>query len=307
MKKLVTLLLLCISAVASAETVHIIVPWSAGGINDRAARLMAKNLSEQMPNHVFVVENHPSANGIIGNRLVSNNTKKETVLLVATTMGIIYHLQQPGEDRLTEGLLPVVYLGNVQQALVANKKNPIANIAELRTSSKNPIFYGSSVGIGSANYIAGQILVKQLKQEVIQVPYKGEADSITAVLGDSVDVIFATAATVASYADKANILGVTGKNRFPMLPAVPTLTQAGLQDFENPLLKLIVLANSTANPALIKDIQLAMINVYTDLTQKEKYTTIGVDADTKALLEAEKFFTDEVPRLQKLLDKLNIK
>ena len=151
-KKICCIFILLLSFPVYAETIKIIVPWSAGGIADKIARSVQKSLLTHLPvGTTVIVENHPSANGIIGTRLVAGNKKKETVLLLTTSLGVLYQMQQAETVALEQHLLPVAYLGSVKQALIASKKSNLNSIIDLRNADR-ALFYGSSIGVGSANY-----------------------------------------------------------------------------------------------------------------------------------------------------------
>ena len=300
-KKLCCTFVLLLSFPVAAETIKIVVPWSAGGIADKTARLVQKSLLNHLPpGTAVVVENHPSANGIIGTRLVANNKKKETVLLLTTSLGILYQLQQAEVTELDQNLIPVAYLGSVQQALVASKKSNLNTISDIRATNR-ALFYGSSIGIGSANYLAGQILFDQIKKEMVQVPYKGEADALNAVLADTVDLVFITAKTALQYRDRLGILGVTGA----AVGDVQSLSTNKLENFEQSLLQLVLFANSTADPQTIKQIQNALYKTYFS-NEKDNYISAGLDIDPTALLTADSFFVVQVPKLKSILVNLKI-
>ena len=300
-KKICCIFVLMLSFSVSAETIKIVVPWSTGGITDKTARLIQKSLMSHLPTGTtVVVENHPSANGTIGTRLVANNKKKETVLLLTTSLGMLDQLQQTGTVSLEQNLLPVAYIGSVQQALVASKKSNLNTILDIQNTNR-AIFYGSSIGIGSANYLAGQILFNQLKKEMVQIPYKGEADALNAVLADTVDLLFITARTALQYKDRLAILGVTGKS----IDNIQSLSSAKLQNFDQSLLQLVLFANSTADPQTIKQIQNALYNSYIS-NEKDNYIDAGLDIDLNTLLTADSFFVVQVPKLKSILVKLKI-
>ena len=300
-KKICCIFILLLSFPVYAETIKIIVPWSAGGIADKIARSVQKSLLTHLPvGTTVIVENHPSANGIIGTRLVAGNKKKETVLLLTTSLGVLYQMQQAETVALEQHLLPVAYLGSVKQALIASKKSNLNSIIDLRNADR-ALFYGSSIGVGSANYLAGQILFDQIKKEMIQVPYKGEADALNAVLAGTADLAFLTASTALQYRDRLQVLGVTGK----AVDSVPSLSNHKLQNFDQSLLQLVLFANSTADPQTIKQIQNALYNSYIS-NEKDNYINAGLDIDLNTLLTADLFFVVQVPILKSILIKLKI-
>jgi ABC-type amino acid transport substrate-binding protein len=215
-------------------------------------------------------------------------------------LGILYQLQQAEAAALEQNLIPVAYLGSVQQALVASKKSNLTAISDIQNTNR-ALFYGSSVGVGSANYLAGRILFDQLKKEMIQVPYKGEADALNAVLADTVDLVFITAKTALQYRDRLEILGVTGA----AVGDVQSLSTNKLENFDQSLLQLVLFANSTADPQTIKKIQNALHKTYFS-NEKDNYISAGLDIETDALLTAGSFFVVQVPKLKSILVNLKI-
>ncbi|NBU43665.1 MAG: tripartite tricarboxylate transporter substrate binding protein, partial [Betaproteobacteria bacterium] len=125
----------------------------------------------------------------------------------------------------------------VPDVLVVNKKLPMLMVGDLIQHAKNPsvkMNYGSS-GNGTTRHLAGEIFNKLTGTSLLHIPYKGSGPAMTALIGGEVDVIFEGLGSAASYIKAGTIrpLAVTSIKRSPAFPEIPTMAEAGVQDFES--------------------------------------------------------------------------
>ena len=272
---------------AAAADIKIVVPFGAGGIADQAARTVEKILA-QNTQHNYTVEYRTGAGGSIGARYVASNTESETVLLVHSASVVLQSLI-PTPAYLMKDFVPVANIGSIQWLLITNKDSNVNTLNKLITV-KEPIFFGSS-GTGTTNHIAGQMLGAETKQNLIGVPFKGEAPAFAEVLGNRLQLLFAGSGLVKGHTD-VTVLAVSGPKRHADYPSVPTLTEAGIKGFDTNLNWLVLLANPGADTTVIKEIQTALADALKDPEQTRVLTTAGVDVEinnpnTKQFLETE--------------------
>ena len=219
------------------KPVKLVVGYAAGGPVDTAARQFAKFLGDQVGQPV-VVENKTGASGIIAAENVARSTADGSVLyfLASPTLTITPHIQkgiQIDKDR------DFRYLGNLVEytnVLVVNNKLPVKNISELIAYAKaNPgeLSFGSA-GVGSSNQLSAELLKQRAGIQMLHVPYRGNAPAMSDVIGGKTSMMFDITGTAINYinSDKVRALAVTSKERNRALPDVPSMSEAGIKDYD---------------------------------------------------------------------------
>jgi tripartite-type tricarboxylate transporter receptor subunit TctC len=236
-----------------ARPVRIIVPLGAGGFADVPARILAPRLSAQMGGSFFV-ENKPGAGSTIGADMVAKSRPDgETLLFTATPHVISAHLYKKLPYDALKDFAPVALIASGPYALVVTADMPARSVAELIAAAKaqpGRIDYASS-GNGSAQHLVGALFASMAGVELSHVPYKGSSQAMQDLLGGRVKVSFAGIPNVLPHVRSGRLraLGVTGARRWPDLPDVPTIAEAGVPGFEADLW-LCMLA-PTGTPAAI--------------------------------------------------------
>lgn len=294
------------AAVAHAELVKIVVPFAPGGAADLTARSLERVLTRRLPEHNFVVEYQAGAGGVIGANAVAKNKNKETVLMIHSLALIINSTNNNATYNLFQDFIPVATLGSLHLVLVTHKKSNTNTMSKL-TSSKSPVFFGSS-GVGTATHVAGELFGKQAKLDVVHVPYKGEGAALTDILSNNLNILFTGVGVIQSHSnsDVLQILAVSGTRRQPSLPGVPTLAEQGIQGFESSPNWLVLLANSTADAKILSLIQDAIAESLKNPEDADSFAKSGVDIERKNLFNTQQFLITEQQKIQKMLDKIKI-
>ena len=220
------------------KAVTIIVPFPAGGGPDLTARLIAEKLATRIGQPV-VVDNKPGAGALLGASVVAKAAPDgHTLLLTPNTMVISPHVLAPGAGSgvdVHKDLVPVIAPASTPMVLVANPQLGASNLkAALDAARKSPgIAYGSA-GNGSPMHFAGEMLKKSAQVDLLHVPYRGVAPSITAALGGEVKLLYVGLGGAVPHikAGKLVPLAVTEKTRSSLLPSVPTATEQGVPNVE---------------------------------------------------------------------------
>lgn len=239
----------CVAALSSALAVHaqasnpwpgkavtIVVPYQAGGSADVMIRPIAEKLSHIWKQPV-VVDNRTGANGIIATQAVMRaEPDGHTILLHLTGFVQNASLYRKIPYDPFRDLAPVTQLGTQPMGLAVAAASPYASVKELAAGLKaKPVdlSYGS-FGTGSTGHIFGELLKSNLAVDMPHVPYRGEGPMLIDLIAGRLTVAFVSSATAATrQKDKSlKILGVTGPNRLPSLPNVPTLTESGLKGYD---------------------------------------------------------------------------
>ncbi|GAB3765777.1 tripartite tricarboxylate transporter substrate binding protein [Ramlibacter monticola] len=219
------------------RTVKFVVPYPPGGFNDTLARVSADKLTK-MWNQPVVVENKPGANTTLGNSLVAKSPPDGYTILITplpfSALPGLYGANLP-YDALKD-FTPLVWAGSTQNALVVRNDLPVKDVQELLDyARKNPgkLNYGST-GSGSSNHLSMELLMRMTGVKLAHIPYKGSAPAVTALLGGEIDALFDNVPNVLQHikAGKMKVIGVSGLQRSPLLPEVPTVNESGVPGYE---------------------------------------------------------------------------
>jgi tripartite-type tricarboxylate transporter receptor subunit TctC len=218
------------------KPVKIIVGYGAGGTGDVTMRILAQKLSDRLGQQ-FVIENRPSAGGLVASQLVAQSAPDGYTLVFIAT----------GNFAMTPGLfksLPfdpvkdfemISLAGNFGFALITRADSKITNVKDLITQARaNPgkINIGT-VAVGTAQYLAAEYFKSAAGINAITVPFKTSGDVVSAVRAGEIDVGVETLAPVIAHIQSGVVraLAVTDPQRFPALPNVPTVAEAGVPGY----------------------------------------------------------------------------
>ena len=239
-------LLVCTALVAAATTalaqnyptrpITMLVPYAAGGPTDTVARVVALAMGKPL-GQTIVVENKPSAGGIIAPETVKNAKPDGYTILIhhigmATTPALYRSLRfNPLTDFDYIGLI-----NDVPMTIIAKPGLPAKDFKEFLAyikANKSKVTYANA-GIGAASHLCGMLFMSAIQTEFLTVPYKGTAPAMNDLLGGQVDFMCdqTTNTTSQIKGGKVKVYGVTSKTRVASLPDIRTLDEQGLKGFE---------------------------------------------------------------------------
>lgn len=218
------------------RSITMVVPYAAGGPTDTVARVVAQAMQKSLGQAV-VVENRPSAGGILGPEVVKNAKPDGYTILIhhigmATTPALYRQLRyNPLTDFEYIGLI-----NDVPMTIIARGNFPAKDFKEFLAyikANKEKITYANA-GIGAASHLCGMLFMSAIETDLLTVPYKGTAPAMNDLLGGQVDFMCdqTTNTTAQIKAGKVKVYAVTSAKRVPSLPDVPTLQELGLKGFE---------------------------------------------------------------------------
>ncbi len=225
---------------AMPATVKLIVGYAPGGPVDTAARQFAPHFARELGVTV-VVDNRPGAAGAVGGDAVAKSTYNAPggmVLFFAAspTLTITPHLLKAMPFDPVKDIAPIAPLLSYVNVLVVNKTQPYKTLPELIAYAKaNPgkVTYGSA-GIGASNHLSGELLAARTGTEMTHVPYKGSAPAMTDVIGGQISMMFDIPNVARGHiaGGKVAPFAVTSRERNAAMPAVPTLMELGVADYD---------------------------------------------------------------------------
>jgi tripartite-type tricarboxylate transporter receptor subunit TctC len=216
--------------------VKIIIPYPAGGSTDVLSRILAEYLKEAL-GQPFVIENRPGAGGNIGIAAVATSPA-DGYTIGASTVGhfainqFLYSKMpyDPERDIIPASLtweLPNVFV-------VASDHVPAKTVAEFIAwaKKKGKTSFGSP-GVGTSPHLSGVLFANRTGLDAVHVPFRGAAQTIPAMLSGDVDFAIDNLTSYIPTIDtgKMRALAVTSATRWPTMPDVPTMAEAGLKDF----------------------------------------------------------------------------
>jgi tripartite-type tricarboxylate transporter receptor subunit TctC len=218
------------------KAVKIIVPLPPGSPPDVLARVVGEGLARLWKQPV-VVENRPGGTGSIGMQALARSPADGyTAGILFLTHTVIPELMGPLPYNTAADLEPVANAVWLYNVLVVPAGSPIRSLQDLveRARAKpDALSYGSG-GNGSPAHLVAESFCQATQVRMLHVPFRGPAEAVAALIGEQIDVMFATVSTAAPLikADKLRALAVTSPERLSALPAVPTVREAGVKGLE---------------------------------------------------------------------------
>lgn len=221
------------SSFPGSQPIKLIVPYPAGGATDILARMMAQKLGEAWSANILV-ENKPGAGGTIGNNFVAKAAPDGNTVLLAITAII----QQPSLMTLPydplKDFAPITQVAKSPSMFAVPLNSPASNlkdfVAQVKASPGK--FNFGSYGAGTSSHIQGSLLNMQAGLDMVHVPFQGAAPLVTNMIGGQLTSAFIDSASARAHLKSLKPLAVTGTQRMPALPDVPTFKELGYQSFD---------------------------------------------------------------------------
>jgi tripartite-type tricarboxylate transporter receptor subunit TctC len=258
--------------------VTMIVPYAAGGPTDTVARVLAQAMTKPL-GHPVVVENRPSAGGILAPQFVKAAKPDGYQILIhhigMATIPSLY--RTPGFNPLTD----FEYIGLVNEVpmtIIGKPTLPAKDLKELLAyikANKDKVSYANA-GIGAASHLCGMLFMQAIQTDVLTVPYKGTGPAMNDLVGGQVDFMCdqTTSTTGQIKGGKVKVYGVTSPKRVASLPDVPTLDEQGLKGADVAIWHGLYAPKGTPKPVIDKLVS-AMQAALKDPAVQQKFTELG--------------------------------
>lgn len=215
-----------------SKPIRAVVPLPPGGGVDNLTRILADRISGPLGQAVLI-ENRPGANGMIGAEAVARAAPDGyTLMVISNAFAIAPVVMAKVPVDVFKDFDPVIKAASNLILLVVHPSLKASTVQEFITAARNTpgaLSY-SSIGTGSPHHIAGELLKRQAKIDMVHIGYKGAAQAVADVLGGQVKAMFMGLGAVAQHMKTGKLIAiaVTDKQRTPLMPSVPTLAEGGV-------------------------------------------------------------------------------
>jgi len=291
------------------KSITIIAHFAPGGSNDLLARLIATELSPIIGQGV-VVENRPGANGNIGVTTVSEAAPDGYTLLVASGSALVNPSIGPVSYDLMKDFEPIAYLGASPNVVLAGPTSGVKTLDELVAKAKaepGSLNYASP-GIGSTPHLAMELLKLRLGLDVAHIPYTGLGPALTAVLGGETELSSTTVAGVMENIRTGRLTPIvqTGKQRWPELPDVPTIEEAGVENAASETSQML-LAPAGTPPEILQRLAEEVLKIMQKQEVKDRMLAAGFAVNAEGPEELRKRMADEIQTWKEVAEKAGIR
>ncbi len=300
--------LAAVPAVASAQdwpsrTVRIVVPNGPGGGTDIVSRILGDALSKSL-GASFVVENKPGAGTTLGAETVARAQPDGYTVLMMSNAHAVSGAGHPNlRYEPVKDFRMVSLVGTVPLALVTSPEFPPRTVQELiAAAKKDPGKYNfASVGAGTTQHFAGELFRVLAGIDIKHVPYRTTPAAITGLLSNDVQMTFELMPAIQGQVEggKLRILAVTSPERFPGMPNVPTIAEAGIAYNVTSWYGLAFPANTP--DAVVQKMNRAVREALADPQVIEQIKKTGIAAKSSTSDELEKHVTSEIAKWKKLI------
>jgi tripartite-type tricarboxylate transporter receptor subunit TctC len=298
-----SLLAFC-AAAAAQPVVHIVVPFSAGGVQDIVARSLNAELGKLIGRTV-IVENRAGAGGTIGAAYVAKSAPDgQTLVLAAASHTIAGSLYARLPYRPLEDFTPVAHIGSVDYVLMSSAQVPAKTVAEFVAYAKaNPgkLNYATA-GNGSATHLSMAYFASLAGIDMTHVPFKSTGEAVQEVLaGRSHAVIAANIGALPYVKDpRVRMLGSTGAKRSKFLPDLPTIAESGVPGYQfDSWLGLLGPAGMPA--ATVRELNAAVAKLLQDPVILDRLAKQGVEPRAMSPEEFSALLKEDYARMAKIV------
>ena len=302
-----SLMLVCALALAQdypARPVKIIVPFAAGGPADIYARFIGQRLQEAL-GQPFIVDDRPGAGSIIGTDAVAKSPADGYTLLMMSNTHTVNESLVPNKPfQLMRDFVPVAPINYSDLVLVVHPSVPVntlADLIKLAKSKPGQLNYASS-GAGTPYHMAGELFKAMAGLDIVHVPYKGSSGARTDVLGGQVHMMFDAVTTMSDHvrAGKVRALGTTGKARSSVLPAIPTIAEAGVPGYEA-VIWIGIMAPKNTPREIVNRLNVEITKILNRPDVRDEWAKQGAVAMTMSAEEFGRFLTDDIAKWERIV------
>lgn len=287
------------------RAITLVLPFSAGGITDQVARLVASKVSENV-GHPVVVENRPGGGGQVAASVVKQAQPDGYTLLVGDigTHAINSSLYSKLSYNPVKDFVPITQLVEMAHVAVVPLDRPFKTMADLiawALTQPGALTY-ASVGVGSGAHLLGEMLKSEYKVDIIHAPYRGSSQIVPDLMSNRIGLFFGAVGSMAPLIQEGKLraLMVTDQHRASLLPSIPSAVEAG-----SPTLDLKVwfgIMASAGTPAVvIERLNAEFVKALAQPDIRQRLAQLGANIVANSPKEFAKVIAADTQRLGKVV------
>jgi tripartite-type tricarboxylate transporter receptor subunit TctC len=293
-----------------SRPIRFIVPFTPGGLGDSFARAVGEDLAKRLGQPV-VIDNRPGASQAIGAEATAKASPDGHTVFMGTQSGLV--LNTIARKKLpydpVRDLVPVSVLFTSPLYLVVHPSVPANSVKELVALARvrpGKITF-ASIGNGTSQHLAGEMLRTRAKVDIVHVPYKGSSPAMTDLLGGQVDMMFEGGVSSLPHvkSGKLRALATTGRQRTDAMPELPTMAESGVADFDITVWFALVTTAGTPRP-IIERLNREVGEALRTRELKEKFAAAGIDITPSTPEELGERIRADLPYYGKLMREAGI-
>jgi tripartite-type tricarboxylate transporter receptor subunit TctC len=287
------------------KPVRLMVGFSAGGIADLGARLLADHITRET-GQTAVVENRPAAAGTVATQAVAKAPPDGYTLGVVLSGQLVINpfVQKAFPLDPLKDLVPVAAIGEAPQMIAIHAGVPVKTLKEfvaLAKAKPNTMTYASA-GFGSLPHLSAAEFLRQAGIKMVHVPYKGNQPATTDLLAGQVQLLSSSIGGLRAglEAGKIRLLLVAAKNRHPAVPSVPTSAEAGIPDYLMTVWMGVVAPAGTPQP-IVDRAHTWVQGMLKDPAMVKRMAGAAIEVMPMSRRDFARFVQDEYGRWQKIV------
>jgi tripartite-type tricarboxylate transporter receptor subunit TctC len=292
-----------------SKPVRIVVPFGPGGVGDISARVLAQKLTESLGQQVLV-ENRPSAGGIVASEIVAKaEPDGHTLLLLTNGQAVSVSLFKSLPYDAVNDFAPVSTLGLFDMVVLVNSEWKIGSVRDLIAAAKaspGKLNIGT-INPGGTQHLAAELFKSMAGIDVQTVPFKGTPAVLTALRGNEVQAAFEFIAPALAQikAGALKPLAVTSSHRFSGLPDVPTVAESGVAGYDASAWNGIAAPAKTPR-AIVERLSKEVNAAVASPEVKQRLHGLGVEARGSTPEEFRAFLVSEIGKWKDVIERAKI-
>ncbi len=307
----------CFSQISSAQNnpwpnkvIKFVVPFAPGSFTDTAARVIGAEITKHTGQTV-IIDNKGGAGSTLGTDAVAKASPDGyTFLLTDNSFAVSTALYDKLPYQPLKDIAPVSLVADAPAVLVGRLNIPQKNLKDIvqyARTNNNAYTFGSG-GIGSSAHLAMEAFLSQNNIKMTHIPFKGIASAIVDVVADRVDLAIGSVGSTAPFIKDGKLLGiaVSGNQRHPLFPQVPTFAQAGFPNYKMMYWFGVMAPSGTPND-IIEKMHQEIIRAIQTPQVIEVFKNAGVNPTSTSPAEFTKLIKDESSMWAEIIKKSDIK
>jgi tripartite-type tricarboxylate transporter receptor subunit TctC len=292
------------------KPIHVINPFPAGGTLDTVVRLIAQKMSDQVGQPV-VVENKTGASGIIGFSAAAKAPPDgHTLVAMANSFAVAPAVRTDLPYDSYKDFAPVTFIGRTPHVLAVHASSPANSVKDLVAMAKQKpqsVSYGT-LGDGTYSHLVGKMFEKAAGVELLQVPFRGSAPTIAALVGNQITMAFGNLPEIMPHvrAGRLKPLAIASPKRSPLAPELPTIAEAGYPGFTSESWYGFLAPGGTP-PELVSSLQREVARALAHPELKERLAGLGVVPGGETPVEFAGFLREQMASYAAIVKEANIK